>query len=164
MKTTVFLQVALIAMWASVAAGQSRRNESSAIGSLRAIIAAELTYAVICGHGGYAITLEDLARPPRAGGSGFITPDLATNGSTVSGYRLTVAKGARKDVSDVSTAAATCNGSAGNPASSFFASAEPVRPSTGEWYFATDERAVIFFSTEPIPNPIVESATVLRYK
>lgn len=163
MRTTVFLQVALIVMWVSVTGGQSR-NEVSVIGSLRAIIVAELAYSVGCGHGGYAITLEDLARPERAGGSGFVAPDLATNGSTVSGYRFTLAKGAGKGVSDVSTAAATCNGSAGNPASSFFASAEPVRFSTGDRYFAADERAVIFFSTKPIPNPIVESATVVRYK
>jgi hypothetical protein len=55
----------------------------------------------------------------------------------------------------------TCNASAGTPASSYFASAEPVVPgNTGARYFATDARGVIFSSTSPIANPIVESATV----
>jgi hypothetical protein len=162
MKTTVFLAVALFTMSVSVAGGQSRA-EFSGIGSLRAIISAEIAYSSTCGHDGYAISLEDLARPPR-GGQGFISPDLATNGATVSGYKMTVVKNARKGVTDVSTAAATCNGSAGNAASSFFASTEPVQPATGDRFFAADDRGIIFFSTKPIPNPIVESATVVRYQ
>jgi hypothetical protein len=44
-----------------------------------------------------------------------------------------------------------------------FATAEPVDPATGDRFFAADERAIIFFSTKPIPNQIVESATVVRY-
>ena len=162
MKTTIFLPVALLTLSVSVAGGQSRA-EFSGIGSLRAIISAEMIYVSTCGHDGYAISLEDLARPQR-GGQGFISPDLATDGATVSGYKMTVVKNARKGVTDVSTAAATCNGSAGNPASSFFASAEPVQPSTGDRFFAADDRGIIFFSTKPIPNPIVESATVVRYQ
>ena len=163
MRATRFLPVAFLAMSVSVAGGQSRA-ESSGIGSLRAIISAEMVYSMSCGRGGFAIALEDLARPERAGSMGFITPDLATNGAIVSGYKITLAKDARKNVRDVSTPAATCNGSKANPASSFFATAEPVNPATGDRFFAVDERAIIFFSTKPIPNPIVESATVVRYQ
>src|SRR5439155_8497372 len=130
MKTMVFLPVALLTMSMSVAGGQSRA-ELSGIASLRAIIIAEMAYVGSCGHGGYAITLEDLARPER-GRLGFISPDLAINGTTVSGYKMTLAKKARTGVSDVSTAAATCNGSTANPVSSFFATAEPVQPATGD--------------------------------
>jgi hypothetical protein len=163
MKATRVLPVALLAMSVSVAGGQTRA-EFSGIGSLRAIVSAEMAYASSCGHDGYAIALEDLARPERGGGNGFITPDLATNGATVSGYKMTLAKNARKGARDVSTPAATCNGSKFNPASSFFATAEPVEPATGDRFFAVDERGIIFFSTKPIPNPIVESATVVRYQ
>ena len=161
-KITAVLAVALLGMSVSVVGGQSR-EEVSAIGNIRAIIVAELTYGTVCVSGGYAISLDDLARPER-GGSGFVVPYLATNGVTRGGYKFAVAKGARKGVSDVSTAAATCNGSKANPASSFFASAEPVEPSTGDRFFAADERGIIFFSTKPIPNPIVESTTVVRYQ
>ena len=163
MAVTRLLPVAFLAMSVSVAGGQSRA-EFSAIGSLRAIISAEITYSLSCGGNGYAIALEDLARPPRGGGNAFITPDLATNGATVSGYKMTVAKNAGKGVRDVSTPAATCNGSKANPASSFFATAEPVDRASGDRFFAADESGIIFFSTKPIPNPIVESATVVRYK
>jgi hypothetical protein len=163
MRATRFLPLAFLGLSVSVAGGQSRA-EFSGIGSLRAIISAEIAYSLSCGHGGYAIALEDLVRPERSGGNGFITPSLATNGAMVSGYKMTLAKNARKDVRDVSTPAATCNGSKANPASSFFATAEPVDPATGDRFFATDESGIIFFSTKPIPNPIVESATVVRYQ
>jgi hypothetical protein len=146
----------------SVASGGSRA-ELSATGSLRAVVSAELTYSLSCGGGGYAISLEDLAKPERRGGTGFISSDLSTNGAVVGGYRITLAKNARKGVADVSTAAATCNGSKANPVSSFFASAEPVAPASGDRFFAVDERGIIFSSTGRIPNPIVESKTVVRY-
>jgi hypothetical protein len=163
MKITVVLVVALLALSVSVAGGQSRA-EVSAVGSLRLIISAEMTYASTCGHGGYAISLEDLARPPRGEQGAVISPDFSTNGVTIRGYKFTVRKDARRGASDVTTAATTCNGSAGNPASSFFATAEPVDPSTLDRFFAADDRGIIFFSNKPIPNPIRESATFVRYK
>lgn len=162
MKIRVFPTIVLLALSVSVISGQSR-DELSAIGSLRAIVSAELTYSAVCISGGYAISLDDLARPDRRDGSAFITRNLSTNGVTHGGYKFAVTKGVRKDVSDVSTAAATCNGSKANPASSFFATAEPTEPSRGDRFFAVDERGIIFFSDKPIPNPIVESATVIRY-
>ena len=87
-------------------------NEASAIGSLRAINSAEATYSAVCAAGGYAVALDDLAKPPRGGGLGFILSDLGTNGVTKSGYRVRLAKDASAGVSDVATAAATCNASA----------------------------------------------------
>jgi hypothetical protein len=147
----------------AVTSGGSR-NEISAIGNLRAIVSAELTYSVSCGGGGYAISLEDLARPEPRSGNAFLAANLSGNGIITTGYRITVAKNARKGVTDVGTPAATCNGSKGTPASSFFASAEPVEPASGDRFFAVDDRGIIFFSTTRIPNPIVESTTVVRYR
>jgi len=89
---------------------------------------------------------------------------LSGNGIITTGYRIAVAKNARKGVTDVGTPAATCNGSKSTPASSFFASAEPVEPASGDRFFAVDDRGIIFFSTTRIPNPIVESTTVVRYR
>lgn len=146
------------------AATGATRAELSAVGGLRAVLSAEFTYVSSCGGGGYAISLEDLARPDRGGGQGFIASDLSTNGAIVNGYRITLAKNAGKGVKDVSASSATCNGSKGNPASSFFATAEPVDPASGDRFFATDDRGIIFFSAKPIPNPIIESPTVVRYQ
>jgi type II secretory pathway pseudopilin PulG len=138
-------------------------NEASAIGSLRVINSAQGTFASNCAAGGYAVTLDDLAKPPSGNGPAFINPDLGTNGVTRSGYRFTVAKDGAAGVTDIGSAAGTCNASTGTPVSSYFASAEPVRPgSTGTRYFATDTRGIVFYSTSPIANPIVESTVVVR--
>ena len=108
-------------------------------------------------------SLEDLARPARANGMMFIGSNLGTNGIIRGGYKLTVVKNAAPDVTDVGADAAACNGSVRPPASSFFASAEPVTAGRAP-YFAADARAIIFSSAKPISNPIVESATVERLR
>jgi hypothetical protein len=63
-----------------------------------------MTCSAVCASGGYAISLEDLAKAHRRNGSRFISPDLRINGVTLGGYTFAIAKGARKNVSDVSTA------------------------------------------------------------
>lgn len=158
--------VAMIGIVAAIAVPSLLRarmsgNEASAIGSLRAINSGQASYASSCAAGGYAVALDDLATPPSGSGQGFISPDLRTNGVAKSGYTVTLARDAAAGVTDVGTAAATCNASTRTPASSYFASAEPVSRSTGTRYFATDTRGVVFYSTSPIANPIVESVTVL---
>jgi hypothetical protein len=72
-----------------------------------------------------------------------------------SGYTLTLAKNAGPGVTDIGTGAATCNGSTNDPASSYFAKADPVTLGTsGTRYFATDSRGTIFTATATIANPI----------
>ena len=137
-------------------------NEASAIGALRAIASGEASYASSCAPNGYAVTLDDLAKAPRGTSTGFISPDLATNGVVRSGYRIAITRDASLGVTDVGSAGGTCNASTDTPASSYFASAEPVTPGgTGTRYFATDGRGVLYSSAEPITNPIVASATVV---
>jgi type IV pilus assembly protein PilA len=133
-------------------------NEASAIGSLRAIMSAEVSFATSCAPGGYAVTLDDLAKPPRDASTSFISADLNTNGVVKAGYRIAITRDAAPGVRDVTAAAGTCNGSTNAPASSFFASAEPVTPGgTGIRYFAVDARGILVSSPEPIPNPLVPS-------
>lgn len=68
-------------------------NESSAIGSMRAIISSQQAYSSSCANGFYASTLPILGSAP-AGSQPFISPDLST-AATIdkSGYRLTMAEG-----------------------------------------------------------------------
>ena len=136
-------------------------NEVSAIASLRAINSGEASYSASCAAGGYAVTLEDLARPPTGSRAGFISPDLGINGVARSGYRVTLEIDRAAGVTNTGAAATTCNGSTSPPASSYFASAEPVTQGGGTRYFATDARGTIFSSTTRIANPIVSSATVV---
>jgi type IV pilus assembly protein PilA len=159
--------VALIGIVAAIAVPGLMRarmsgDEAVAMGSLRAIYSGESTYAMACAGGGYAVTLQDLARPPKGGGEGFVPADLGMNGVTKSGYRITLTRELAAGVMDVGTAAATCNGSTAAPASGYFASAEPTAPGTsGVRYFATDARGIIFQSDRPIANPIRPSAAVV---
>ena len=125
-------------------------NEASAIGSLRAINSAESTYSSSCGGNGYAVTLDDLAKPAAGSTQGFISPDLATNGTTKSGYVVNLAADAAAVT--VTAAAATCNGAAAAAVSAYFVEDHPVTVgSTGQRSFATDTRGTIYFAVTGAP-------------
>jgi hypothetical protein len=139
-------------------------TEASAIGALRAINSAESTYSSSWAAGGYATDLADLAKPP-PGGTAFISRDLRSNGMNRKGYIITLTRNAASDVTDIGSPTATCNRASSQPASSYFASAVPVKVgSTGQRSFATDSRGAIFFLNTGvgIANPIPAGATVLQ--
>ena len=165
----LLIVVAIIGIIAAIAVPGLLRarmsgNEASAIGSLRAINSAQAAYSSSCVAGGYAITLDDLVKPPTGSSQGFISPDLSTNGVTKSGYVVTVAKDAASGVQDISSAAASCNASSGQPASSFFGKADPATPGgTGTRYFGTDTRGTLFQKTgSTMANPIPSSTAVVQ--
>ena len=134
-------------------------NEASGIGSLRAINSGQAAYSASCANGGYATTLADLFKAP-SGGTGFISPDLASNGTVKSGYTVSLAAGAGS--APITVAANTCNGSAADAVSSFYASANPVTPgSSGSRYFGTDTRGTIFQNTAAVlAEPLATAGTV----
>jgi type IV pilus assembly protein PilA len=162
----LLIVVAIIGIIAAIAVPGLLRarmsgNEVSAIGSLRAINSGEAAYSTSCASGAYAVTLDDLAKPPAGSNQGFISPDLKTNGVTKSGYVVTVAQDASAGVSPMSSVT-TCNASASTPASSYFAKADPVTLNgTGSRFFATDTRGTIFTDAATIANPI-SVATVVQ--
>jgi prepilin-type N-terminal cleavage/methylation domain-containing protein len=165
----LLIVVAIIGIIAAIAVPGLLRarmsgNEASAIGSLRAINAGEASYSVSCAQGGYAIDLADLVKPPAGSNQGFISPDLSANGVAKSGYIVAIAKDGASGTTDIGTAAATCNVSAGTPASSYFAKADPVTfGGTGTRYFATDTRGALFFSTTAsVPNPIPSGTAIVQ--
>src|SRR6266511_828717 len=124
----LLIVVAIIGIIAAIAVPGLLRarmsgNEASAIGSLRAINSAEAAYSSSCVSGGYAITLDDLVKAPTGSSQGFISPDLSTNGVTKSGYVVTIAKDGTSGVQNISTAAASCNASTSQPASSYWGQA-----------------------------------------
>ena len=138
-------------------------NEASAIGALRAISWAQSSYANTCAGGGYATDLADLVKVAPGTSQAFISPDLNRNGVVKSGYIITVSREKSAAVKDVGSPEKTCNGSAGQPVSGYFAAADPVSKQTGTRYFATDARGTIFFSTSgPIGNPIPANATPVQ--
>jgi len=137
-------------------------NEASGIGSLRAINSGQAAYSSSCAAGGYAQTLDDLFKAP-AGGQGFISPDLATNGVVKSGYTVTLAASSKPAAATViTTAASTCNVSAADAMSGYFAKSNPVTINgTGTRYFATDTRGTIFQDTAAtLAEPLATAGTV----
>jgi type IV pilus assembly protein PilA len=163
----LLIVVAIIGIIAAIAVPGLLRarmsgNEASAIGSLRAINGGESAYASSCAGGGYAVTLVDLAKAPAGSSQGFISPDLATNGVTKSGYVITLGPDGNGAVA-VGTATA-CNASTIQPVSSYAASGDPLTPgSTGTRYFSTDTRGTIFYSnTASIGLTIPTTATPIQ--
>jgi hypothetical protein len=153
--------VLMIATPGTVCCGATR---GSAIGALRAINSAESTYSSACAAGGYATDLADLAKAPPGSTAAFIRPDIRSNGVTLSGYVISLTRSAASGVTDVGSPAWTCNDATGQPASSYFASASPVKPGTsGARYFATDPTGTIYFSDSgPIANPIPADTRFLQ--
>lgn len=129
-------------------------NEASALASLRAINSGQVSYSSSCAYGGYAVDLADLEKSPGGSNQGFVSPDLNLNGVTKSGYIVALA--AEAGAAAMGTAALTCNLSANNPASAYWANADPVTPnSTGTRYFATDTRGTMFWGLGgTVGNPI----------
>ena len=136
--------VAVIAIIAGIAIpallqARMRANEGAAIASLSAIRSAEATYASTCAGGGFAQSLNDLARPPAGATQSFISEPLGANGVIRSGYvaNLTADLGAMV----VTPAADTCNGSAAPAMSGFFAERHPNQIGiTGQRSFAIVDR------------------------
>jgi type IV pilus assembly protein PilA len=163
----LLIVVAIIGIIAAIAVPGLLRarmsgNEASAIGSLRAINSAEAAFSSSCVPGGYAIKLEDLVTPPTGSSQGFISPDLNANGVVKSGYKVTIAKDASSGVTDIGSTTA-CNGTVAQPASSFWAKADPATPGgTGTRYFATDTRGTIFQDTAALANPIPSGKTPVQ--
>jgi type IV pilus assembly protein PilA len=124
---------------------------ASAIGSMRTINSAELTYALTCGNGFYAPNLTTLGAAPAGSSEAFISADLA--GSDVvqkSGYTISL------DATPFGGAPATCNGlDAGSAGQGFRAAADPTEPGNPR-FFATNANAMIFESTSTLFSTMPE--------
>jgi type IV pilus assembly protein PilA len=148
----LLIVVAIIGIIAAIAVPGLLRarmagNEASAIGSLRAINSANLTYLSNCANGaGYANDLQVLGTAPTAGGQPFISPDLGIAGTvTKSGYDISY--------TGTGTAAtvATCVTATTTASPTYFAAAQPVSMGTsGTRYFGTSETQTVFQDTVEI--------------
>jgi type IV pilus assembly protein PilA len=136
--------VAVISVLAAIATpallrGRMTANETSAIGSLRAINSAQASYAVVAGRGSYATQLATLALPCPGSSASFISPDLSSDPSRKSGYDITLTAG-----TSAVAGFTDCNGFATQTA--YYLTAVPVaNGSTGHRAFATNGRTTIFF-------------------
>ena len=151
----LLIVVAVIAILAAIAVPGFLRarvsaNEASAVGSIRTIASAQATFAASCGGGGYAVDLADLAAEPLAGGAPFLPADVAAafpGGTPKSSYEFTISPVA----GDVVLAAGdTCNGSANDSETEFFATGAPISLTVGARFFAVNHSGAIRQDTAAI--------------
>ena len=140
----LLIVVAIIGIIAAIAVPGLLRarmsgNETSAIGSLRAVNSAEVGYSAAAGQGGYAVLLATLVLPCAGGTQGFISPDLSLDPTLKSGYTVTLAAGAAAVVGPND-----CNGTATQTA--YYVTAVPQTiGTTGQRGFSTAAHGSIFF-------------------
>ncbi len=157
----LLIVVAIIGIIAAIAVPGLLRarmsgNEASAIGSLRAVNSAELSYSTNCAQG-YAEALDELAKPPASGGQAFISPDLSSAKAapvTKSGYSiLYTAKGAA-----IGTAPGSCttaNNGGPLPWPSYELIADPISfNSSGARNFGTSEQQTIYYNGANVSTPV----------
>ena len=144
----LMIVVAIIAILAAIAVpglirARMSANEASAVGSMRTITSAEATFSASCGGGGYAVDLVDLAAAPFSGGPAFLPSDLAgafPGGTPKNGYEFTVSPVAG---AVVLAAGNTCNGSANDTETEFFANGDPISVTVGARFFGVDHTGQI---------------------
>ena len=160
----LLIVVAIIGIIAAIAVPGLLRarmsgNETSAIGSLRAVHSGETNFYANCGMNNYADSLVNLGLAPTAGGDGFISPDLsATDPAIKSGYTITLTPGT------ATTPAVVC--SAATTADTFAANADPTTAgSTGTRFFFINGSGSIYWDTAtiaPVQAGQPASGTVLQ--
>ena len=121
--------IALIGLIASMAIpglmrAKSAAQSASALGSLRVINSAELSYAITCGLGFYSPDLPTLGIPPPGSPDAYLPEDMAAGFTFIkSGYNFSLAG------TPLGSAPATCNGLAAGLASPGYAVvADPLDP------------------------------------
>ena len=123
-------------------------NESSAIGSVRAVLSSQHAYMSSCGHGFYATSFTILADPPPSM-AGFISPDLGyADIVNKSGYELTMDAGT--DGSPAPTNGCNPLGLAADLTSSFWIENQPHSTATGSRWFYSNTLGAIYFDSADV--------------
>jgi prepilin-type N-terminal cleavage/methylation domain-containing protein len=143
----LLIVVAIIGIIAAIAVPGLLRarmsgNETSAIGSLRAVHSGQVNYHANCGMGNFGATLLTLGTAPAGSADAFLSPDLGKAAPVAkSGYDITLNANGPATVGAV-----PCN--VGTLASTYETSADPsVFGSSGTRYFHINGSGTVYFST-----------------
>ncbi len=126
-------------------------GSASAIGSMRTINSAQLTFALTCGGGFYAPRLTVLGTPPPASDAPYISPTLGRDDTIIqSGYTI------HMEATAYPGAPPSCNGlGAGEGGQGFKAAADPIEV-TNSRFFALNANGQIWEDTTSIYAAIPE--------
>ena len=137
--------VALIGLLASMAIpglmrARGAAQAGSALGSLRVLGSAELSFAITCGLGFYSPDLPTLGVAPPGSVEAFLPTDMSSAATFIkSGYTFSLAGTA------LAGAPATCNGlGAGQSSPGYAAIADPLDPGAAPRFFGTNSEGVVY--------------------
>jgi type II secretory pathway pseudopilin PulG len=136
--------IAIIGVIASMAMpglirARASAGVASAIGSLRVINSAEITYAITCGAGFYAPNLMTLGAPPPGSPAGFVSPDLGVANVVIKAdYQIQVAAAGQP------SAPPSCNGLAGGQGGTGYRAAADALNPTLNRFFSTNASGAIY--------------------
>ncbi|HEX5474399.1 MAG TPA: hypothetical protein VFX12_07045 [Vicinamibacterales bacterium] len=129
---------------------------ASAVGTLRVINSAQLSYAVTCGSGFYAPDLPTLGMKPPAAFQAFLPPELSS-GATIIKSAFTFSMSGTA----LAGAPASCNGLAvGLGAPGYFAVSDPIDPVGNPHFYGTNADGVIYEAASSFADTIPESGPV----
>ena len=151
--------VGLIGLLASMAIpglmrAKGAAQAASALGSVRLINSAELSFAITCGLGFYSPDLPTLGVPPPGSAEGFLPPDMSSDYTFVkSGYNFSLAG------RGLTGAPASCNGLAMNLAAPGYAVIGDVLDPVASLprYFGSNSDGVIWESTTSLSDTMPET-------
>lgn len=149
--------VALVGLLASLAIpglmkARGAAQASSAIGTLRVVNSAELSFAITCGLGFYAPNLPTLGVPPPGSAEPFLNDDMTAAATFLkSGYNFSLAGTA------LAGAPASCNGLAVGQASPGYAVVADPLDSSITRFFGTNSDGVTYQHTTTLSLTMPES-------
>jgi type II secretory pathway pseudopilin PulG len=113
---------------------------ASALGTLRVVNSAQLSYAITCGLGFYAPDLPTLGVPPPGSVDPFLTSDLSSGPTVIkAGYNFSLFG------TPLAGAPATCNGlGLGQSSPGYAAVADPLNPLENGRFFGTNADGVMW--------------------
>jgi type II secretory pathway pseudopilin PulG len=118
-------------------------QSASALGTMRVVNSAQLSFAITCGFGFYSPDLQTLGVKPPAAADAFLAPELSTGPTFIkSGYNFSMG------AVSVPGAPASCNGlAAGGTASGYALVADPLDISPPARYFGTNADGTLYEDT-----------------
>jgi type II secretory pathway pseudopilin PulG len=128
-------------------------QSASAVGTMRVINSAQLSFAVTCGSGFYAPDLPTLGIKPPASYEAFLPSDLTSSGTVLkSGYTITMGG------TSLAGAPASCNGlAAGLGAPGYVSTADPIDPGANPHFFGSNADGTIYEAATTFNGVMPES-------
>jgi type II secretory pathway pseudopilin PulG len=126
---------------------------ASAVGTLRVINSAQLSFAVTCGSGFYSPNLPTLGVAPPSSFQAFLPPELASGATFVkSGYTFSLTG------TSLSGAPGSCNGlGAGQGAPGYVATGDPIDPVGNPHFYGTNADGMIYEHSATLSGVMPES-------